>query len=60
MENLPPTLDTLCLLHSKWEAYQGGIWTTSELAQQNRPLSPPLCGAFPDVGRNNQGIIPIL
>ena len=36
MENIPPTQDTL-LQHSKRVAYQAGIWTTSELAQQQTP-----------------------
>ena len=36
MENIPPTQDAL-LQHSKHVAYQAGIWTTSDLAQQQPP-----------------------
>ncbi|KAG1709760.1 Multiple drug resistance-associated protein-like transporter 1 [Nymphon striatum] len=37
MENIPPTQDAL-FQHVKRAAYQGGIWTTSEMIMQHRPL----------------------
>ena len=38
MENIPPTQDAL-LQHCKRVGYQAGIWTTSDMAQQQTP--PP-------------------
>ncbi|KAG1654719.1 hypothetical protein GQR58_024872 [Nymphon striatum] len=37
IENIPPTQDAL-FQHVKRAAYQGGIWTTSEMIKQHRPL----------------------
>ena len=42
MESIPPTKDAL-LQHLKHVTYQAGIWTTSELTEQNRP-SPESSG----------------
>ena len=42
MESIPPTKDAL-LQHIKRVAYLAGIWTTSELTEQNRP-SPESSG----------------
>ena len=36
MESIPPTKDAL-LQHLKRVTYQAGIWTISELTEQNRP-----------------------
>ena len=42
MESIPPTKDAL-LQQIKHAAYQAGIWTMSELTEQNRP-SPESSG----------------
>ena len=55
MESIPPTQDAL-LQHSKRVAYQAGIWTTSDLAQQ-QPPSPEGHGWTFD--RESQSWVPV-